>query len=53
MTVWVIAVLVMSFQTSDVNLTEKLILFIGPLAVIGISADRAFQQHRALRVSLP
>jgi phosphatidylcholine synthase len=52
MTVWVIAVLVMSFQTADVNLTEKLILFIGPLAVIGISADRAFQQHRALRVSL-
>ena len=52
MAVWVIAVLVMSFQTADVNLTEKLILFIGPLAVIGISADRAFQQHRALRVSL-
>jgi hypothetical protein len=50
--VWVAAVLVMSFQTADVNLTEKLILFIGPLAVIGISADRAFKQHRALRVSL-
>ena len=52
MTVWVAAVLVMSFQTADVNLTEKLILLVGPLAVIGISADRAFQQHRALRVSL-
>lgn len=51
MTVWVVAILTMSFQTSDVNFIEKLILFIGPLAVIGITADRAVQQNRALRVS--
>jgi len=51
MAIWVIAILVMSFQTADVNLTEKLILLIGPLAVMGITADRAIQQYRALRVS--
>jgi hypothetical protein len=51
MAIWVIAILVMSFQTTDVNLTEKLILLIGPLAVMGITADRAIQQYRALRVS--
>jgi phosphatidylserine synthase len=52
MAIWVIAILVMSFQTADVNLTEKLILLIGPLVVMGITADRAFQQHRAMRVSV-
>jgi phosphatidylcholine synthase len=51
MAIWVAAILVMSFQTADVNLTEKLILLIGPLAVLGITADRAIQQYRALRVS--
>ena len=51
MAIWVIAILVMSFQTADVNLTEKLILLIGPLAVMGFTADRAIQQYRALRVS--
>lgn len=52
MTVWVIAVLVMSFQTFDVNFIEKLVLLVGPIAVIGVSADRAFQQYHALRISL-
>jgi hypothetical protein len=52
MAIWVAAILVMSFQTADVNLTEKLILLIGPLAVLGITADRAIQQYRTLRVSV-
>jgi phosphatidylcholine synthase len=51
MTVWVIALLVMSFQSSEVNLAEKFILLIGPLTVAGITADRALQSHRALQVS--
>ena len=51
MTVWVIALLVMSFQSSEVNLAEKCILLIGPLAVACITADRALQSHRTLQVS--
>ena len=51
MTVWVISLLVMSFQSSEVNLAEKCILLVGPLAVAGITADRALQSRRTLRVS--
>jgi phosphatidylcholine synthase len=54
MTAWVISLLVMSFQSGEVNIAEKLILLIGPLAVAGITTDRALNSiHAAPNENIP
>jgi hypothetical protein len=54
MTAWVISLLVMSFQSGEVNIAEKLILLIGPLAVAGITTDRALNSmHTAPNENIP